>query len=216
LSSLASYGPGNPDTLELIHHSQTPNPVSGYGKSKRMVEEYFETLKDFPYIIFRPTTIYGPREKELFTVFKMVNSGFEFYIGSTPQHLSFIHINDFKVLAFDALESNIKQRSYFVCDGQRYLSSEFNNYIKKALNKKTIKLSMPIPIVKGMAYTLEKTFGLFGKMPALNSERVREFQCTNWTIYTEDLFKDFNFHPQFLLERGVKETADWYKKEGWL
>jgi len=216
LSSLASYGPGNAETLELINHSQIPHPVSGYGKSKLMTEEYLNTLKDFPYIIFRPTTIYGPREKELFTVFKMVNSGFEFYIGSTPQHLSFIYIDDFVTLCFDALESNIKQRSYFVCDGKTYLSSEFNNHIKKALNKKTLKLTLPVSVVRGLAFTLEKTFGLFGKTPALNSERVREFECTNWTIYTEDLFQDFNFKPQYFLERGVKETADWYKKEKWL
>jgi len=24
------------------------------------------------------------------------------------------------------------------------------------------------------------------------------------------------FHPEYLLERGVKETMAWYKKEGWL
>jgi nucleoside-diphosphate-sugar epimerase len=216
ISSIASYGPGNPDTLEPIHSEHTPHPVSSYGKSKLMVEDYLKTLIDFPYLVFRPTTVYGPREKDLYTVFKMVNSGFEFYIGTKPQYLSFVYIKDAVDILLDSLPSPITQKAYFISDGNVYKSSELNNLIKSKLKKKTIKLHVPIGVVKGLAFTLEKSFGLFGKIPTLNSERVKEFENTNWTCYVEDLMKDFNFKPQYNLERGVSETVDWYKKEGWL
>ena|ERR1035437_5801736 len=216
ISSIASYGPGNPDTLELIHSDHNPLPVSSYGKSKLKTEEYLRTLNDFPYLIFRPTTVYGPREKDLYTVFKMVNSGFEFYIGRKPQYLTFVYIKDVVDIMLDSLASNISQKAYFISDGTVYKSSELNNLIKSKLNKRTLKLYMPVGVVKALAFTLEKSFGLFGKIPTLNTERVKEFENTNWTCYVEDLMKDFNFKPKYNLERGVSETVDWYKKEGWL
>ncbi len=216
VSSLASFGPGNPHTLEPVNHHHTPRPVSSYGKSKLQAEEYFNTLTDFPYIILRPTTVYGPREKDLYTVFQMVSNGFEFYIGNKPQHLTFVYVKDLVTVTLDSLQSPMVRKSYFVSDGNSYLSSHLNHLIKKHLNKKTFKLTLPTPFVRALAFTLEKSFGLFGKTPTLNIERVKEFESTNWKVYTDDLFQDFNFKPQYDLERGVKETIDWYKQEKWL
>ncbi len=216
VSSLAAFGPGNPKTLEPINHTHKPMPVSSYGKSKLVAEEYFATLNDFPFIIFRPTTVYGPRERDLFTVFQMVNNGFEFYIGRKPQHLTFIYVKDLVTLMLDSLERDIINKSYFVSDGKSYESSLLNTYIKQGLNKKTIKLTMPVAVVKALAFTLEKSFGLFNQIPTLNSERVKEFESTNWKVFTDDLFLDFNFKPEYDLERGVMETIAWYKQEKWL
>ena len=216
VSSLAAFGPGNPATLEPVNHHHQPKPVSSYGKSKLQAEEYFKTLETFPYIILRPTTVYGPREKDLYTVFQMVSNGFEFYIGNKPQHLTFIYVKDLVTVTLDALESPMVQKAYFVADGNTYLSSHLNHLIKTNLNKKTFKLTLPTPIVRALAYSMEKSFGLFGKIPTLNIERVKEFESTNWNVYTEDLFRDFNFKPQYDLERGVKETIAWYKQEKWL
>ena len=32
----------------------------------------------------------------------------------------------------------------------------------------------------------------------------------------QELVNELGFRPEYLLERGVKETIAWYKKEGWL
>ncbi len=42
-----------------------PHPVTLYGKSKLKAEKYIYGLQDFPWLIMRPTGVYGPREKEL-------------------------------------------------------------------------------------------------------------------------------------------------------
>jgi UDP-glucose 4-epimerase len=39
---------------------------------------------------------------------------------------------------------------------------------------------------------------------------------TNWKCEVEPLQTDFNFKAQYDLDKGVKETLDWYIKEGWL
>jgi dihydroflavonol-4-reductase len=38
----------------------------------------------------------------------------------------------------------------------------------------------------------------------------------NWKCEVEPLQNDFNFKAQYDLDAGVKETLDWYIKEGWL
>jgi nucleoside-diphosphate-sugar epimerase len=53
-------------------------------------------------------------------------------------------------------------------------------------------------------------------MPALNLEKVNELESCNWKCDIEPLQSDLNFKPEYDLDKAVKETAEWYKKEGWL
>jgi UDP-glucose 4-epimerase len=38
----------------------------------------------------------------------------------------------------------------------------------------------------------------------------------NWRCDMTPAMKELNFIPEYNLERGVKETVAWYKKEKWL
>ncbi len=82
ISSLAAYGPGNPETMRPVLLSDTPNPIELYGKSKLEAEKFIRSLDSFPWLIVRPTGVYGPREKDYFVFFKTINRGLETYIGS--------------------------------------------------------------------------------------------------------------------------------------
>ena len=55
----------NPRIYAPIRENDTPRPNTAYGESKLEAERYLKSLKDFPYVILRPTGVYGPREKEL-------------------------------------------------------------------------------------------------------------------------------------------------------
>ena len=73
MSSLAAYGPGEPLQLKPIKESDTPNPVTSYGKSKLESEKYLSALQNFPHIIVRPTAVYGPRDNDFFAMFSLIN-----------------------------------------------------------------------------------------------------------------------------------------------
>ena len=57
-----------------------------------------------PYIIFRCTGIYGPRDHDYFLMFESVKKGFDFSVGFRRQMLTFIYVEDLARAIYDALE----------------------------------------------------------------------------------------------------------------
>ena len=216
ISSLAAFGPGNSKTMDPVKLSDNPFPVELYGKSKLEAEKYIRSLENFPWIIIRPTGVYGPREKDYFVFFKTINRGVETYIGSKKQILTFIYVKDLVKVIFDALLSPIVRKSYFASDGKEYDTEQFAAIARKHLKKKTLRLVIPSGIVKQIAFSLEKIYGLWGQIPTLNSDKFKVLSSKNWKCETEPLEKDFGFTAEYDLDRGVAETIDWYKKNKWL
>jgi len=216
ISSLAAYGPGNPVTMKPVLLSDTPNPIELYGKSKLAAEEWLTTQTQFPWIIIRPTGVYGPREKDYYVFFQTINRGMEAYIGSTDQVLTFIYVRDLVRVIFDALVSPVVRKAYFVTDGREYTALEFSQITKKHLNKKTIRIVVPSGFVRQLARGMEGVYRIWGGMPTLNTDKFNVLNSTNWRCEVEPLQKDFNFEAEYDLDRGVEETVSWYKKEKWL
>ena len=63
ISSLAAYGPGDEKEFNRITTEAPPHPITAYGRSKLQAEAYLQSHKNFPYLILRPTAVYGPRAK---------------------------------------------------------------------------------------------------------------------------------------------------------
>jgi len=216
ISSLAAYGPGDPVTMEPVRLSDTPNPIELYGKSKLEAEKFLLSLTGFPWLTFRPTGVYGPREKDYFVFFRTINSGLETYIGRSRQILTFIYVKDLVRLIFDALPSPVICRSYFVSDGKEYDTKLFAAIAKKHLHKKTIRITVPSTIVKGLAISIEKVYSLWNSIPTLNSDKYHVLSSKNWRCEVAPLWEDFGFTAEYDLDKGVEETIEWYKREGWL
>lgn len=216
MSSLAAYGPGDDESQTMVKLSDTPNPVTSYGKSKLKAEKYIYKQKNFPYLIFRPTAVYGPREKDLFVFFKLINKNFELYIGRKKQHLTFIHVKDLVKAIFQGIETNVVNKSYFVSDGNVYNGKILGLIIKTHLGKKTVQLSVPTGIVRSIAFLLEFFYALAGKLPLLNLEKIRELESTNWQCEVKPLQDDLSFKADYDLNNGIYGTIDWYKNANWI
>jgi len=161
--------------------------------------------------------VYGPREKDYYVMYQAINRGVETYIGSKKQKLSFVYVKDLVRLLIDVLENDIIQKSYFISDLNNYTAIEFNNLLKKELNKKTIKIVFPKFLVQVMASVGEQlSCLLFGKVPTLNTEKYKDISQSNWLCDSKDLVKDFNFKPKYNLKKGLNETIQWYKKKNLL
>ena len=57
---------------------------------------------------------------------------------------------------------------------------------------------------------------LFGHPPFLNREKFLEMTASNWLCHTGSLWQDMDMVPGYSLESGIRETADWYRQQGWL
>jgi nucleoside-diphosphate-sugar epimerase len=216
MSSLASYGPGDPTTLEPIKISDAQKPVTSYGKSKLEAEKYISALSEFPYVIIRPTAVYGPREQDLLTVFKLINNHVEFLIGRKKQHFTFLYVKDLAKLVCKVLGSEIVNKSYFVSDGNVYDGKLLGRTIKDALGKKAISIRVPVSLARFIAACVEGTQYITGKQHILNLDKINELECVNWQCDIRPVMEDFNFKPEYDLTTGIGETTDWYRKNKWL
>ena len=65
-----------------IREDDTPQPNTEYGRSKLATEQYLDSLgARVPYIILRPTGVYGPREKDYFMMAKSIKQHIDFAVG---------------------------------------------------------------------------------------------------------------------------------------
>lgn len=213
LSSLASYGPGEGTTP--VAETNIQAPITAYGKSKQAAEQMLATKNQFPFVIVHPTTVYGPREKDLLVLIQSLNQHLELYIGNTQQQLSFIHVADVCKAIFLSIDQPIIAKNILLSDTFNYTAKEFNQLVKGVLGKKTLPIVVPVPIAKAAAHVSEWLGNLRGVTPVLNKERLKEFQAPNWAV-DATVLKKLGFTPDFPLQKGIEHTIEWYKRNGWI
>ena len=125
ISSLSVFGAIKEKMpYDEIRESDTPQPNTEYGRSKLAAEQYLESLGHrVPYIILRPTGVYGPREKDYFMMAKSIKQHIDFAVGFQRQDITFIYVTDVVQAVFLALEKGETGRKYFLSDGRAPLSA---------------------------------------------------------------------------------------------
>ncbi|TWV12253.1 NAD(P)-dependent oxidoreductase [Bacteroidaceae bacterium HV4-6-C5C] len=217
ISSLSVFGPIQEEAFVPISEEDTPRPNTAYGCSKLKAERYLQGLGNFPYVIYRPTGVYGPREKDYFLMVKAIQKHTDFAVGFSRQDLTFIYVKDLVQAIFLGIDKQISQRCYFLADGKVYRSRSFSDLIRKELgNPFVIRLTCPLIILKVVSLLAEFLALCRKKSSTLNSDKYKIMKQRNWQCDIIPAVKDLGFSPEYDLEKGVKETIAWYRNEGWL
>ena len=216
MSSLSVMGPRHEKDGKKFTETDIPQPNTRYGASK-LKAEMLLTMEGIPYIIFRPTGIYGPRDKDYFLMLQSISKGFDFSAGYKKQLLTFIYVEDLARAIYDALEKAPLNQTYLISEERSYSQKEFRKIASKALDKKgVISLPMPLWAVKAVSGVAEKWGVAHGKPSTLNSDKYKIMKQRNWDVDVSKAKKDFGFNPVVSLEDGVKRAVEWYRKESWL
>lgn len=210
ISSQSAAGPC-PDSNPKKEDS-TSNPLTNYGKSKLEVENFLTSSElKYPYLIFRPCSIYGPLDVEFLVLFKSLKKGFTFFIGKEEKFVNMLYIKDLVEYIIFGIQNNMKSGIYFVTDGNIYGWNKMNEIFSKVFNKKLKVIKIPLPFSKFLGKINDIISFLTNKPIMLNSEKVLEmaqmyFLCDNRKILSET-----GIIPKYNLEQGFAETYDWYK-----
>ena len=211
MSSLSALGMGDEKNYTPITSSTIPNPNTRYGLSKIKAETYLETIPDFPYIIFRPTGVYGPHEKDYLMMIKSIDSHWDFGVGYRKQLLTFIYVEDLVNAMFDAYEAGVVKKKYIISEDRCYTQKEFRDIVARELGGKwVIPMKLPMWMVYIASYVAEKWAAVQMKASTLNRDKFKIMKQRNWSCDVSDAKRDFNFNPQFSLEKGIKVTVEAY------
>lgn len=217
ISTLSVFGPVREKTYEPIMDIDPPLPNTAYGLSKLKAEIYLQSIPGFPYVIYRPTGVYGPREKDYFLMAKSIKQHLDFSVGFRRQDLTFVYVRDIVQAVFLGIEKSVSRRAYFLADGKVYRSRAFSDLIRKELgNPFVIRLRCPLIVLKVVSLFAEFWAKRRNTTSTLNSDKYRIMKQRNWQCDITPAIEELGYHPEYDLERGVKETIAWYKDEGWL
>ena len=219
LSSLSIFGAiKEQQPYEEIKETDNPQPNTEYGKSKLEAEQYLESVSSrVPYIILRPTGVYGPREKDYFIMAKSIKQHSDFAVGYKRQDITFVYVKDVVQAVFLALEKGENGRKYFLSDGQVYQSATFSNLIHEELGRPWwIRITAPVWVLRIITFIGEYVGRMTGKVTALNNDKYNILKQRNWRCDIQPAIDELGYQPTYNLEQGVKETIQWYKDNGWL
>lgn len=212
ISSLSALGPVDEKTYQPYTSKTIPDPNTKYGMSKIKSETLLEMKPDFPWIIFRPTGVYGPHEKDYLMMIKCIDSHWDFGVGFRKQLLTFIYVDDLVEAMFEALEKAPLHRKYIISEDRAYTQSEFRRIVADKLGKKfVIPLRLPLWMAKVASVVAEK-YGILKMKPStLNSDKYKIMKQRNWSADISDSRRDFGFNPKVSLEKGIELTVEEYR-----
>jgi nucleoside-diphosphate-sugar epimerase len=218
VSSQTACGPALSKNEPTDEHSHL-NPITDYGRSKKLAEESVKSyIGKIPWTIIRPPAVYGPRDTEIYSIFKMINSGLCCYMGFNKKLLSLVNVYDLADGIIDAAETTTTLgKTYFVTSETFYDWHYIYHLIKKELNKKiTLTIYLPHFLVL-TAGAISGFFGSFGKKPPVfNYQKGIDFIQPYWICSHKSATKDFGYRQKVSLEDGIKNTIKWYKDMKWL
>lgn len=216
ISSLSVMGPGDERSYTPFTERMAASPNTRYGTSKLKAELSLQA-SGIPYIIFRATGIYGPREKDYFLMFKSIKSGVDFSVGLRKQELTFIYVKDLADAIYDALEKSVTGRIYLISEPRSYTQKEFRKIAADRLGKRlVVPIKAPLWVLKAVCSVSGRIGRIKGRPMTLNPDKYRIMKQRNWRVDTTGAKEGFGFEACTDLKKGVDESIQWYKDNKWL
>jgi nucleoside-diphosphate-sugar epimerase len=214
VSSLAAAGPTVPG--KPIDETRPPSPVTPYGQSKLAAELLVRAMAR-SWTIVRPPTVYGEWDREVLKVFKLARTGLAPVFGDGSQELSVIYAGDLAAaLVAAATASATANRVYYAAHPDVTTSRELVRAIGWAVGRQPRIVPLPAPIARGILWTIGAFAHLAGRATLLSGDKAAEFLAPAWTCRPDALARDAGWRAETDLETGLRRTAAWYRREGWL
>ncbi len=213
MSSFAAIGPGRFD--EVVAENRVPHPVTDYGRSKLEGERILSEMGPLPLVVVRPPAVYGPRDREIFLLFKLASKGI-LPVFNPESRISLIHVQDLVRGVINAAEKGRAGESYFLTHPASVAARDLPQLFGDALGRKVRALKVPVPVLKAAAAVSETLGRNTGRIPVFNRDKVNELTAAGWVCGWEKAQRDVGFQAELNIEQGLLQTADWYRDHKWL
>lgn len=216
MSSLAAVGPA--PSGGMIRDDTPPMPLSHYGRSKLRAEAVVHAYADrVPGVVCRFPAVYGPRDRVVLKLFRMVAHGFALTIGPWEREVSVIHAADaVEGLLGAGREASAVGRTFNVAHPSPVTWGLFVTAIARALQRSPRRMSLPAAAIRPIAFAAEAAARIARRAAVLNRDRVRELAQSRWVCDADPAIEGLGFAPAFPLEEGVAQTAAWLRRNRWI
>lgn len=213
ISSQAASGPG--DGLKPKDEMAPCAPLTPYGASKRLGEKWVQQFK-IPWTIVRPVAVYGPEDRGMFEFYRVIANHLRPILGPDG-YASVVYIDnliDGIIRAGERPEG--MEQIFFIADDSSYKKSEMAKIVQAALQTWAVPIRFPAWAVRLVARVTESIAKGFGHTALFDSHKANELLAENWLVSFEKARMLLGYTPQVATDDGLRRTAAWYLKEGWL
>lgn len=188
--------------------------LSAYGRSKARAEERV-AASGLDWTIVRPPAVYGPRDRDMFELFKSARHR---VVPLPPSGAtSMIHVNDLAelLLALVPTSPTVSNKTFEPDDGRKggWPYNELARALGSAVGRPVFPLNLPKSILRAAA---EADKRVRGRRAKLTADRVSYMCHPDWVVHSEKAVPSAIWAASTPTEPGLKSTAEWYRAQGWL
>ncbi len=212
----AMKGAGGKRLVFVSSLSARQPELSQYGASKAKAEALVEA-SGLDWTTVRPPAVYGPRDIDMLDLFRAAKWG---VVPLPPGGAtSIIHADDLAALLVALASANAaptKKKTYEPDDGREggWSHKELAAAIGRAMGRgKVFAPHLPKKVLDAAAAADRLARGDKAKLTA---DRVGYMAHPNWVARFDRKPPPGLWQPRIAGEEGLKATAEWYKREGWV
>ncbi|MCM0000049.1 MAG: NAD(P)-dependent oxidoreductase [Erythrobacter sp.] len=190
--------------------------LSAYGASKAQAEALVEASK-LDWTTVRPPAVYGPRDIDMLDLFRAAKWG---VVPLPPGGAtSIIHADDLAALLVSLAATSAaptRHQTYEPDDGREggWSHKELAAAIGRAMGRRVVFAPhLPRKVLDAAAAADRRMRGSKAKLTA---DRVGYMAHPNWVARFDRKPPPALWQPRIAGEEGLKATAEWYKREGWV
>jgi uncharacterized protein YbjT (DUF2867 family) len=187
--------------------------LSNYGWSKARSERLV-SASGLDWTVIRPPAVYGPGDRETMELFRMAKRGF---VALPPGgRFSVIHVDDLCRLLLALLDEPDTYAETYEPDDAREGGWEHRHFARtlgRIYGRRAATLAVPRPLMRA-ASRVERL--LRRSNAKLTADRVGYYCHPDWVSSPDRRVPVLLWTPKVRTPTGLKETADWYKAQGWL
>ncbi|MGH8720582.1 MAG: NAD-dependent epimerase/dehydratase family protein, partial [Burkholderiales bacterium] len=170
-------------------------PQDAYGRAKAVAEQALLQLDGLEPLVLRPPLVYGPRVKANFlALLRAVDRGWPLPFASVRNRRSLLYVGNLVDAILRCLECPVAHKTYALSDGAPVSTPELCRAMGRALGRPARLFPFPP--------------ALLALLP--RASRLIESQVIDNTPFCAEL----DWRPQFTLEQGLRDTAEWYRARG--
>jgi len=214
VSSLAASGPALSPTQPRTE-LDTPAPIERYGASKLAAEQHVRAAA-CPWTIVRPPAVYGPRDRDFATVFRQLQRPLHWRATPGWHAFTLTHVHDVvSALIAAAFRDEAVGRTYHL-SGDDLTWDAFYAAVAQTQNAgRSIALPVPSPLLSVAGIVGGLWAQLTGHTPLATPDKIALGRAPYWLSTGAALTRDTGWVPQVALTDGVRDTAAWYRANGW-
>ena len=195
-----------PPLLLLSSLAASRPTLSDYAHSKQEGEKLLVGRPSLPWTILRPPAVYGPGDKEMLPILKLVRRGLLAHAGPRDQRLSLLHVDDLAsaCAAWLSLPQQCLHKTYAIDDGT--LGGYDWRAIAEAVCEKEVHMLRLPRILLDFSARANLVFSsLLGYAPMLTPGKVRELVQAEWLCDNGAFTRATGWKPRLDLKRGAEQ-----------